>query len=85
MRQTSAWPRMKPGDRLVDLAGERADGVAVAHRHPGVDGADHVVPVDEHVEGDDRRHDEQREDADERLPAGPQATQEAAGARLRPA
>ena len=73
------------GDRPVDLAGERADGVAVRARHPGVDRADHPVPVDQHVEGDDRRHDEKREHADERLPAGPQAAQERRRSRPRPA
>ena len=45
---------------------------------------DHAVPIDEEVEGDDRRHDEKREDADERLSAGPQAAQEAERARLPP-
>ena len=39
---------------------------------------DHAVPVDQEVEGDDRRDDEKREDAEERLPAGPEARQEGA-------
>ena len=42
------------GDGPVDIAGDGADGVPVAHRHPGIDGAHHAVPIDEHVERDDR-------------------------------
>ena len=64
------------GNRPVDVAGDGADRVPMAHRHPGIHGAHHAIPVDEHVEGHHRRHDQQGEDADQRLPAGPQALQE---------
>ena len=85
MRQTSAWPRMKPAIARSISRASRAHGVAVAHRHPAIDGGDHAVPVDEQVEGDDRRHDEEGEDADERLAAGPQARAGSRRSRLRPA
>ncbi len=66
------------GDRLVDIAGDHPDGVAVAHGNPGIDRSHHPVPVDQHVEGDDGRHHQKGEDAEERLPARPQPLQKRA-------
>ena len=64
------------GHRPVDLARETPRGRAVARRHPAVEGGDHPVPVVQHVEGDDRRDDEQRGDRDQRLAPGPERFEE---------
>jgi hypothetical protein len=45
-------------DRRVDLAGELAHGLALAHRYPAVDPADHRMPVADQVKRHDRHYDE---------------------------
>ena len=78
MRQTSAWPRMKPAIASLISLRQPANGVAVARRHPAVDLLDHVVPVDQQIEGDHRRHARSaKEHADDGVPPT-RATQEAA-------
>jgi hypothetical protein len=86
--EDQAHQRLAPdeaGDRRVHLAGELADGLPVAARQPGIDLGDHVVPVDEQVERDDRRHHHQRQDAEQRLPAGPERAEKIAEPRRAPA
>jgi hypothetical protein len=50
--------------------------VAVSQRHEAVEAGDHLVPVEQHVEGDDRRDDDQRHEIDQRLPLRPQRADE---------
>jgi len=59
----------KSGQGAVDLAGERPRRLAMAERHKPIDRRDHLVPIEKHIEGDDRRYDKQRNQADQRLAA----------------
>ena len=60
------------GEHPVDLVREHPDLLDIVARQPAVDEVDHPVPVVEEIEGDDRRHDEEREDVDDREAAAPQ-------------
>ena len=66
-----ALPAHEAGGRRVDVGGDRADRLDMVARHPAVDLGDHAVPVEQHVEGDHRRHDEQAGDAEQRHARAP--------------
>ena len=68
-RHTSDWPRKNPAKAAVDLARERPRRLAVTERHQPIDRRNHLVPIEKHVEDDDRRHDKQRNQADQRRAA----------------
>ncbi len=53
----------------VDIAREAADHVAVVARQPAVDLGDHVVPVEQQVEGHDRHDDDEHDRVDHRQAA----------------
>ena len=48
-----------------------ADRLGMLARDQPIEAGEHAVPVVEQIEGDDRRHHDEADDADERPPAGP--------------
>src|SRR6185295_11616795 len=65
-------PKFSPTrDSLVDVAAESADRLGVLARQQRVQPFQHVVPVVEQIERHDRGHHEQADDADHRLAACP--------------
>ena len=60
------WPRTKPAVAVLMSLAMRPDGLDIVARHPAVDDRHHAVPVEQHVEGDDRRHHEQADHRDQR-------------------
>ena len=61
-----ALPAHEAGGRRVDVGGDGAHRRDMLARHPAVDLGDHAVPVEQHVEGDHRRHHEQAGDVEQR-------------------
>ena len=60
------------GDGVVDVVAEAADDRRVVARQPAVDLREHRVPVDEQIEHDERRDEQQREKVEQREAAVPQ-------------
>jgi hypothetical protein len=65
----------------VNVVGDGTDGVRMLTGQPAIDLGDHVVPIEQDVEGDDGGHYQNADDAEKGLPARPQRSQEAAGDR----
>ena len=80
-RQIAPCPRMKAATASLMLAGEAADGRRVIARQRLVDARQHRVPVDQQVEHDDRRDQQQRHEVDQRQPAAPHRGHDGAGHR----
>jgi hypothetical protein len=62
---------MKAATAALMLAGEAADGRGVVARQRLVDALEHGMPVDQQIEDDDRRDQQQRDEVDQRQPAAP--------------
>ncbi|MNT13208.1 hypothetical protein D3C72_1481700 [compost metagenome] len=71
-------PAHETGNGLVHVAGDLADGMDIVARYPAVDLVDHPVPVEQEVEGDDGRDDQQRHDIDQRFAGIPYLRQKRA-------
>ena len=55
-------PPYEPGQHAVNLRRQHPHGRRVVARQPAVDPLDHVVPVEQHVKGDDRDDDDDWDD-----------------------
>src|SRR5262249_51002188 len=66
------------GNRPIDFAGDLTDILEIVAWDPGVDLGNHPVPIEQNIEGDHRRDDEQGDDVDDCLAGVPQLRKEAA-------
>jgi hypothetical protein len=71
----------KARNGTVDIAGDLPDGRRMLAGQPGIDLRDHVVPVEQDVEGHHGRDDQDADQAEDGLPAAPQRGEEAADDR----
>ena len=77
-------PVKEADQRIADQPRLPAHGFERRPRQVRIDHRDHLFPVAQQEEGDDRRHDDQREDIEDREAAGDQALQQQRRARSAP-
>ena len=64
------------GNRVVNVAGQTPDILALQLREPHIERGDRAVPVDQQIDRDDRRDDQKRQEPDQHLAARPQRAQQ---------
>src|SRR3989338_2060325 len=63
-------PAHEAFENRVDVARELTDRLLMIARQQRIDALHHAVPVEQHVEGDDRRHHDERDETDDLQPLG---------------
>src|SRR6187200_199414 len=75
MRHMTCLPAYEACNGIIDLTPQGSNFVAVLGGDPSVDGGDHLVPVDGHVDCHYRRYDQKRHEREECVSPRPERAQ----------